>query len=139
MFLFGGTRKVGNDFIPLGGCTILILRKCTSFYVCINFKREKSEDAAVFLLASHRLQHYELRTFCTILHFPFNTQPIKVVSALQFSSFMQPEPEFRPPMSEVVQALVRLMQRASVVKRHSSEESGFMFKTPDHETADISY
>lgn len=52
---------------------------------------------------------------------------------------VQPEPEFRPPMSEVVQALVRLMQRASVVKRHSSEESGFMFKTPDHETADISY
>ncbi|KAF7151250.1 hypothetical protein RHSIM_Rhsim02G0105000 [Rhododendron simsii] len=52
---------------------------------------------------------------------------------------VQPEPEFRPPMSEVVQALVRLMQRASMVKRHSSEESGFMFKTPDHETADISY
>ncbi|EPS69681.1 hypothetical protein M569_05081 [Genlisea aurea] len=29
---------------------------------------------------------------------------------------VQPEPEFRPPMSEVVQALVRLMQRASAVK-----------------------
>jgi len=52
---------------------------------------------------------------------------------------VQPEPEFRPPMSEVVQALVRLMQRASVVKRHSSEESGFMFKTPDHETTDHTY
>ncbi|KAL3820751.1 hypothetical protein ACJIZ3_006656 [Penstemon smallii] len=34
---------------------------------------------------------------------------------------VQPEPEFRPPMSEVVQALVRLMQRASIVKRRSSE------------------
>ncbi|XP_002991949.2 protein STRUBBELIG-RECEPTOR FAMILY 8 [Selaginella moellendorffii] len=33
------------------------------------------------------------------------------------SSCVQPEPEFRPPMSEVVQALVRLMQRASLSKR----------------------
>ncbi|KAK9726824.1 hypothetical protein RND81_05G239600 [Saponaria officinalis] len=30
---------------------------------------------------------------------------------------VQPEPEFRPPMSEVVQALVRLVQRASMSKR----------------------
>lgn len=54
---------------------------------------------------------------------------------------VQPEPEFRPPMSEVVQALVRLMQRASVVTRRSSEDaaaSGFSFKTPqDHETGDM--
>ncbi|KAL0407237.1 UNVERIFIED_CONTAM: protein STRUBBELIG-RECEPTOR FAMILY 8 [Sesamum latifolium] len=50
---------------------------------------------------------------------------------------VQPEPEFRPPMSEVVQALVRLMQRASIVKRRSSEESGFAFKTPDHEPSDM--
>ncbi|CAN4078408.1 unnamed protein product [Withania somnifera] len=51
---------------------------------------------------------------------------------------VQPEPEFRPPMSEVVQALVRLMQRASVVKRQSSDESAFTYKTPDHETVDMS-
>ncbi|EYU33875.1 hypothetical protein ABFS82_08G152200 [Erythranthe guttata] len=50
---------------------------------------------------------------------------------------VQPEPEFRPPMSEVVQALVRLMQRASVVKRRSNEESGFAFKTQDHEAGDM--
>ncbi|GMP75598.1 hypothetical protein CsSME_00032624 [Camellia sinensis var. sinensis] len=50
---------------------------------------------------------------------------------------VQPEPEFRPPMSEVVQALVRLMQRASVVKRRSSDESVFMYKTPDHEATDL--
>ncbi|KAL0912213.1 hypothetical protein M5K25_018173 [Dendrobium thyrsiflorum] len=30
---------------------------------------------------------------------------------------VQPEPEFRPPMSEVVQALVRLVQRAKMNKR----------------------
>lgn len=29
----------------------------------------------------------------------------------------QPEPEFRPPMSEVVEALVRLVQRANMSKR----------------------
>ncbi|KAM0021767.1 putative protein kinase RLK-Pelle-LRR-V family [Helianthus debilis subsp. tardiflorus] len=52
---------------------------------------------------------------------------------------VQPEPEFRPPMSEVVQALVRLMQRASVVKRRSSDDSGFMYKTPDHEAYEMSY
>ncbi|KAJ9566167.1 hypothetical protein OSB04_002133 [Centaurea solstitialis] len=50
---------------------------------------------------------------------------------------VQPEPEFRPPMSEVVQALVRLMQRASVVKRRSSDDSGFIYKTPDHEAYEM--
>ncbi|VFQ96263.1 unnamed protein product [Cuscuta campestris] len=48
---------------------------------------------------------------------------------------VQPEPEFRPPMSEVVQALVRLVQRASAVIRRSNDESGFSFKTPPHHTA----
>ncbi|XP_019174164.1 PREDICTED: protein STRUBBELIG-RECEPTOR FAMILY 8 [Ipomoea nil] len=48
---------------------------------------------------------------------------------------VQPEPEFRPPMSEVVQALVRLVQRASVVIRRYSDESGFAYKTPDHDAA----
>ncbi|KAK7245900.1 hypothetical protein RIF29_40754 [Crotalaria pallida] len=52
---------------------------------------------------------------------------------------VQPEPEFRPPMSEVVQALVRLVQRASVVKRRPSEDSGFGHKTPDHEAIDMSF
>ncbi|KAK8517276.1 hypothetical protein V6N12_032472 [Hibiscus sabdariffa] len=52
---------------------------------------------------------------------------------------VQPEPEFRPPMSEVVQALVRLVQRASVVKRRSSDDSGFGYKTPDHEIIDMSF
>ncbi|KAJ7946334.1 Strubbelig-receptor family protein [Quillaja saponaria] len=52
---------------------------------------------------------------------------------------VQPEPEFRPPMSEVVQALVRLVQRASVVKRRSNDESGFSYRTPDHEAIDMSY
>ncbi|KAG0581261.1 hypothetical protein M758_4G241900 [Ceratodon purpureus] len=37
---------------------------------------------------------------------------------------VQPEPEFRPPMSEVVQSLVRLMQRASLSKRRSDSEAG---------------
>ncbi|XP_043692588.1 protein STRUBBELIG-RECEPTOR FAMILY 8-like isoform X3 [Telopea speciosissima] len=52
---------------------------------------------------------------------------------------VQPEPEFRPPMSEVVQALVRLMQRASVVKRRSSDESGFMHRMPDYEAVEMSF
>ncbi|CAN1326618.1 Protein STRUBBELIG-RECEPTOR FAMILY 8 [Linum perenne] len=52
---------------------------------------------------------------------------------------VQPEPEFRPPMSEVVQALVRLVQRASVVKRRSSDESGFSYRTPDHDAIDLSF
>ncbi|XP_062088283.1 protein STRUBBELIG-RECEPTOR FAMILY 8 isoform X2 [Humulus lupulus] len=52
---------------------------------------------------------------------------------------VQPEPEFRPPMSEVVQALVRLVQRASVVKRRSNDEAGFSYKTPDHEAIDMSF
>ncbi|XP_058226958.1 protein STRUBBELIG-RECEPTOR FAMILY 6 isoform X2 [Rhododendron vialii] len=37
---------------------------------------------------------------------------------------VQPEPEFRPPMSEVVQALVRLVQRANMSKRTVGTEHG---------------
>lgn len=43
---------------------------------------------------------------------------------------VQPEPEFRPPMSEVVQALVRLMQRASLSKRRSESASGLEANDP---------
>ncbi|KAJ0458492.1 putative non-specific protein-tyrosine kinase [Helianthus annuus] len=52
---------------------------------------------------------------------------------------VQHEPEFRPPLYEVVSALVRLMQRASVVKRRPSDDSGFIYKTPDHEAYEMSY
>ncbi|XWS16091.1 hypothetical protein CRYUN_Cryun34aG0056000 [Craigia yunnanensis] len=37
---------------------------------------------------------------------------------------VQPEPEFRPPMSEVVQALVRLVQRANMSKRTIGMDQG---------------
>uniref|UniRef100_A0A0E0M772 Protein kinase domain-containing protein n=1 Tax=Oryza punctata TaxID=4537 RepID=A0A0E0M772_ORYPU len=37
---------------------------------------------------------------------------------------VQPEPEFRPPMSEVVQALVRLVQRANMTRRMIDGEEG---------------
>uniref|UniRef100_A0A0E0G349 Protein kinase domain-containing protein n=1 Tax=Oryza nivara TaxID=4536 RepID=A0A0E0G349_ORYNI len=46
---------------------------------------------------------------------------------------VQPEPEFRPPMSEVVQQLVRLMQRASIVRRQSGEELGYSYRAPERE------
>ncbi len=39
-------------------------------------------------------------------------------------SLFQPEPEFRPPMSEVVQALVRLVQRANMTRRMIDGEEG---------------
>lgn len=55
--------------------------------------------------------------------------------------FAQPEPEFRPPMSEVVQQLVRLMQRASIVRRQSGEELGFSYRATEREgdMRDISF
>ncbi|KAG0451692.1 hypothetical protein HPP92_026048 [Vanilla planifolia] len=46
---------------------------------------------------------------------------------------VQPEPEFRPPMSEVVQALVRLVQRASMSKRVLSGD----FKAATQRAGDI--
>ncbi|XP_066369261.1 protein STRUBBELIG-RECEPTOR FAMILY 8-like [Miscanthus floridulus] len=48
---------------------------------------------------------------------------------------VQSEPEFRPPMSEVVQQLVRLMQRASIIRRHS-DDLGYSYRVPDRE-ADV--
>ncbi|PWZ17913.1 Protein STRUBBELIG-RECEPTOR FAMILY 8 [Zea mays] len=45
---------------------------------------------------------------------------------------VQPEPEFRPPMSEVVQQLVRLMQRASIIRRQS-DDLGYSYRVPDRD------
>uniref|UniRef100_A0A5B6YJ55 Protein kinase domain-containing protein n=1 Tax=Davidia involucrata TaxID=16924 RepID=A0A5B6YJ55_DAVIN len=42
---------------------------------------------------------------------------------------VQPEPEFRPPMSEVVQALVRLVQRANMSKRTFGTEQAVSPRT----------
>ncbi|KAF1002458.1 hypothetical protein AG4045_018265 [Apium graveolens] len=51
------------------------------------------------------------------------------LAALLPNTERQPEPEFRPPIPEVVQALVRLLQRASIQKRRSSEDIGFYMNT----------
>ncbi|AQK81918.1 Putative STRUBBELIG family receptor protein kinase [Zea mays] len=45
---------------------------------------------------------------------------------------VQPEPEFRPPMSEVVQQLVRLMQRAAIIRRQS-DDLGYSYRVPDRD------
>jgi hypothetical protein len=52
--------------------------------------------------------------------------PVKSLSRLAdvIALCVQPEPEFRPPMSEVVQALVRLVQRANMSKRTVGNEQG---------------
>lgn len=47
--------------------------------------------------------------------------------------FVQPEPEFRPPMSEVVQALVRLVQRTNMSKRTFGTDQG----GPNHDDQEI--
>nr|CAB3494774.1 unnamed protein product [Digitaria exilis] len=47
---------------------------------------------------------------------------------------VQPEPEFRPPMSEVVQALVRLVQRANMTRRMlDGEEASRRPDDQDHD------
>lgn len=49
---------------------------------------------------------------------------------------VQPEPEFRPPMSEVVQALVRLVQRANMSKRTLGTDQGSSRHLDNPETQD---
>lgn len=68
----------------------------------------------------------------SMLCWRFNRQPVSLLLCLLYMLqvlsgqcskhtktffYEQPEPEFRPPMSEVVQALVRLVQRANMSKR----------------------
>jgi hypothetical protein len=43
---------------------------------------------------------------------------------LIYNFLWQSEPEFRPPMSEVVQALVRLVQRTNMSKRTFGTDQG---------------
>ncbi|KAF5452873.1 hypothetical protein F2P56_027831 [Juglans regia] len=47
---------------------------------------------------------------------------------------VQPEPEFRPPMSEVVQALVRLVQRTNMSKRTIGSDQGASLRTENLDT-----
>ncbi|KAG7992134.1 hypothetical protein I3843_02G112700 [Carya illinoinensis] len=47
---------------------------------------------------------------------------------------VQPEPEFRPPMSEVVQALVRLVQRTNMSKRTIGSDQGASPRTENLDT-----
>jgi hypothetical protein len=49
----------------------------------------------------------------------------------------QPEPEFRPPMSEVVQALVRLVQRTNMSKRTFGTDGGSSRGGDDQDTLDM--
>ena len=51
----------------------------------------------------------------------------------------QPEPEFRPPMSEVVQALVRLVQRANMSKRTIGNEQGETPRAVNPDTQDYMF
>ncbi|KAH0452865.1 hypothetical protein IEQ34_017189 [Dendrobium chrysotoxum] len=51
---------------------------------------------------------------------------------------VQPEPEFRPPMSQVVQLLVRLAQRASVIRRTSAEEIGISYRIAEETGSETS-
>ncbi|KAK6914613.1 Serine-threonine/tyrosine-protein kinase, catalytic domain [Dillenia turbinata] len=51
---------------------------------------------------------------------------------------IQLEPEFRPPMSEVVQALVRLVQRANMSRRTVGNEQGSSIRAEIPEPHDIS-
>ncbi|KAG8094885.1 hypothetical protein GUJ93_ZPchr0012g21501 [Zizania palustris] len=44
---------------------------------------------------------------------------------------VQPEPKFRPSMSEVVQQLVRLVQRASMLRRQTGEDLEVSYRGPD--------
>ncbi|XP_047074327.1 protein STRUBBELIG-RECEPTOR FAMILY 8-like [Lolium rigidum] len=48
---------------------------------------------------------------------------------------VQPEPEFRPPMSEVVQQLVRLLQRASMLRRQSGDDLGSSYRVMEREAS----
>ncbi|KAK2353400.1 STRUBBELIG-receptor family [Trifolium repens] len=50
---------------------------------------------------------------------------------------VQPEPEFRPPMSEVVQALVRLVQRTNMSKRTFGTDGGSSRGGDDQDTLDM--
>ncbi|KAI4329011.1 hypothetical protein L6164_021318 [Bauhinia variegata] len=50
---------------------------------------------------------------------------------------VQPEPEFRPPMSELVQALVRLVQRANMSKRTFGTDQGGSNRGEDPQTQNM--
>ncbi|XP_022955864.1 protein STRUBBELIG-RECEPTOR FAMILY 6-like isoform X2 [Cucurbita moschata] len=51
---------------------------------------------------------------------------------------VQPEPEFRPPMSEVVESLVRLVQRSNMSRRTFGSDHGSSFRTDDPDARETS-
>nr|GEX09984.1 protein STRUBBELIG-receptor family 8 [Tanacetum cinerariifolium] len=110
-----------------------------TFFISIDLSRARSEQSLVRWATP---QLHDIDSLAKMVDPTLNGMyPAKSLSRFAdiIALCVQPEPEFRPPMSEVVQALVRLMQRASVVKRRSSDDSGFIYKTPDHEAYEMSY
>ncbi|TVU32872.1 hypothetical protein EJB05_24635 [Eragrostis curvula] len=108
---------------------------------CTLFSRERSEQSLVRWATP---QLHDIDALAKMVDPALNGMyPAKSLSRFAdiIALCVQPEPEFRPPMSEVVQQLVRLMQRASIVRRQSGEELGFSYRAPEREgdLRDISF
>ncbi len=64
---------------------------------------------------------------------------LMIFNAVWITCVKQPEPEFRPPMSEIVQALVRMMQRTSFSKLRSGDNLGAANQSLDRCDTSIIY
>lgn len=74
-------------------------------------------------------------TLCCIMCYSFvPTRNLGINNESHLCCCQQPEPEFRPPMSEVVQALVRLVQRANMSKRMVGGEMQETSRADEHVT-----
>uniref|UniRef100_A0A803M1S3 Protein kinase domain-containing protein n=1 Tax=Chenopodium quinoa TaxID=63459 RepID=A0A803M1S3_CHEQI len=135
-FALSGIYTTKSDVYSFG---VVMLELLTGQYPALFSSRPRSEQSLVRWATP---QLHDIDALAKMVDPTLNGMyPAKSLSRFAdiIALCVQPEPEFRPPMSEVVQALVRLVQRAGVAKRRSSDESGFGFRTPDHEAINMSF
>ncbi|KAE8714892.1 Protein STRUBBELIG-RECEPTOR FAMILY 8 [Hibiscus syriacus] len=139
-FALSGVYTVKSDVYSFGVVMLeLLTGRKTTRQVKFHFRSRPRSEQSLVRWATPQL--HDIDALAKMVDPALNGMyPAKSLSRFAdiIALCVQPEPEFRPPMSEVVQALVRLVQRASVVKRRSSDDSGIGYKTPEHEIIDMS-
>ncbi|CAH9081615.1 unnamed protein product [Cuscuta epithymum] len=134
-FVLSGIYTVKSDVYSFG----VVMLELLTGRKPLDSSRERSEQSLVRWAAP---QLHDIDALARMVDPSLNGMyPAKSLSRFAdvIALCVQPEPEFRPPMSEIVRALVRLVRRASLVRIRSNDESGVPLRTPEHSSINPPY
>ncbi|VFQ88627.1 unnamed protein product [Cuscuta campestris] len=145
--MIGSFGYSAPEFVLSGICTVksevysfgVVMLELLTGRKPLDSSRERSEQSLVRWATP---QLHDIDALARMVDPALNgVYPAKSLSRFAdiIASCVQTEPKFRPPMSDIVQAIVRLVRRASIARIRTSGESRFSFKTPEHGSTDTPY